>query len=788
MGALPEQFYRVGDVEIDVVRGCIRRHGVEQHLRRKTFQVLVYLLEQHERLVTKDEIIEKVWNGLAVTDDALVQCVVDIRKIFGDDSRHPQFIKTIPKLGYRFIAPFETGRESNLIIIEREEITSVSFEIKTENSDPPPLKLESRKKNQSYFYFINALFGQRKVLLASFLVFLAVSAGVFFIQYRNSRNASAEVLFPVTEGKRTLAVMSFENQTGREDLDWLRAGLADMLITNLSRSRHLAVLSRSQIFLLLERNGHTTDKAISSKNAIEFARRSNAEVVVTGGFAAIGDKIRIDVQVHNVREGGIMAGETLLADRPEQILTQIDLLSLRIASCLSNTPQTPPRISEVMTNDLEAYRLYSLALEKAESYHSGEAIVLLEKAISRDPQFAMAYARIGYIYRYLRVEEYDKAKFYLEKAFRLSDRLTDKDKLYIKAWYGEPASKGNKEAIRTYYELIEHYPMETEAYLRLGFLLGFEGRYEEKIEVLKRGLLVDAESREIYNQLGFAYSKDAHYQEAINAHERYIQLAPDEPNAHDSLGMTLNEAGRYSEALASFNRALELKPDFHFAHRHRGDVFFRLGRYRDALAEYQLYLQAAPTDWDRAAACNLMTLVYLEQNDLKKAGAMAVQEIKYKNDFGGSMLVALKKEDWSKAKNLNDALLSGKSENALGPKGRSYLLGLYALKTGKTDEALQYFKESSAASRYLWNVDTTIDCLANAYLELGRPREAIAEYENLLSVNPNWIPARYRLAQALERDGQTEKARAEYKQFLELWKDADENLPQVLEAKQKLFD
>lgn len=113
-----KSIHLVGQVEIDPALGCVRREGKEQHLRQKTFQVLLYLLDRRERLVTKQELIEHVWRGAAVTDDALVQCIVDIRKALGDDCRRPRYIKTVPKAGYRFIASFEepeafTGRSQN---------------------------------------------------------------------------------------------------------------------------------------------------------------------------------------------------------------------------------------------------------------------------------------------------------------------------------------------------------------------------------------------------------------------------------------------------------------------------------------------------------------------------------------------------------------------------------------------------------------------------------------------------------------------------------------------------
>jgi len=127
--------YRVGDVEVDTSRGCIRLGQQEHHLRQQAFQVLVYLLERHERLVTKEELMDRVWKDTAVTDDVLVQCVMDIRKAIGDDSRNPRFVRTIPKVGYRFIGSVELQPAGGVVTAETEEATSVEVEIEEETPD-----------------------------------------------------------------------------------------------------------------------------------------------------------------------------------------------------------------------------------------------------------------------------------------------------------------------------------------------------------------------------------------------------------------------------------------------------------------------------------------------------------------------------------------------------------------------------------------------------------------------------------------------------------------------------
>jgi tetratricopeptide (TPR) repeat protein len=101
-------------------------------------------------------------------------------------------------------------------------------------------------------------------------------------------------------------------------------------------------------------------------------------------------------------------------------------------------------------------------------------------------------------------------------------------------------------------------------------------------------------------------------------------------------------------------------------------------------------------------------------------------------------------------------------------------------------EGLEIFKEALRYQPPFWSLHPIEDCLANAYLELGRLDEAIAEYERILQVNPNYPLAHFHLAQAFERKGQKEQARVAYERFLQVWKDADADVPEVISARKAL--
>ena len=120
------------------------------------------------------------------------------------------------------------------------------------------------------------------------------------------------------------------------------------------------------------------------------------------------------------------------------------------------------------------------------------------------------------------------------------------------------------------------------------------------------------------------------------------------------------------------------------------------------------------------------------------------------------------------------------------PRPIWYFRGLLALKSGSPEEAIADFKQALGHRPLPWDQDAFEDCLANAYLELGRFDEAVHEYQRILKLNPNYPLVHDHLAQGYERKGQPDQARAEYGQFRQAWKDADADVPEVVAAKKAL--
>lgn len=757
-----KQIYRFGNVKVDLSRSCLLLKGEEKHLRQKAFQVLVYLLENRERLVSKDELFAEIWHETAVTDDVLVQCVKEIRRVTGDDSHNPRFIKTVPKAGYRFIGELDAYVE---------EFTKVEVEIE-EVFDNQPLA----QTKPDFFRNYRLLF---PILLT---VILLSAIGLYY--FGRSNQAKSEVRLPAIEGKKTIAVMFFENKSNTKELEWLREGLTDMLISDLSRSEKLTVLSRPALQNFLENRGF---EKVNFDESVEVAHLVQAEFIVAGSFAVMGERLRLDVQLFEVKSQNLLTTESLIVEKPEHILSEIDLLSLKISNRLDALPREKPSLALGMTSNLEAYRFYSLALEKARGLEVKEALELLEKAVALDNEFAMAHARIGYIYA-VTWGLSEKAKPHLEKAFSLSSRLTEKDRLHITAWYAA-ANLDYPAGIKAYREIIQKYPTETEAYWRLGNLLRGEEQFDEAASVLRQGLAIDPNFSSIHNSLGGLYSSLGKHGEAIAAHERYVALEPDKPNAHDSLGLSYQWAGRYNEAIGEYQKALRLKPDFEIAQIHLGNTYFQSGQYQKAIEAFKKYIEIAPSNFERGRGFACLAHVYRQQNkpaDAKEAAQLAAKEDTLQ--IGELMILAADGGDWEtveklKEKIFTDSAISNRGMR-LSPRYKFYFLGYLALRKGETETALENFREALRHPPLSWNIDSFEDCLANTYLETGRYDEAIAEYQRILQLNPYYPLARFYLAQAFEKKGQTAEARENYRMFLKNWESADGQISQIKTVRQ----
>lgn len=737
--------FMAGDIEIRPLSNLVIVNGEERYLRQQTMQVLAYLLERRGELVSKESLIKAIWNDTAVTDDAMVQCVVEIRKALGDDPRKPRFVRTVPKGGYSFIGPVTPVLE--------EPAPSATVEV------------------------IQASESSRRVprwALASAAVVVASLVAVFAW-----RGSAASIEWPTEPGKLRVIVLPFDNTSGDGELDWLRRGLGEMVVTGLARSPGLNLLAPSQL------TQFSGDDAVDLASAIDLAKRTNAAAIVTGTFTAVGDALRVDARVYQP-DGTLAGSQSLTAARREVVLADVDRLAEGLSRILGqplNPQQSALHFGDVMTRNLAAYREYSLGVEKANALQSDAALDHFSAAVKADPNFAMAHARIGYTYA-VSLGWSERAEPFLAKAFQMSDRLRDQDRLSILAWYAlaKLDYEGALSPLRT---LVDRYPDDLESYWLLARTLRGEERWDETEKVLLAGLRVNPNAKDLHNELRAVYGATGRLDLAKAEAETYVALSPNEPNAYDSLGLAYQQMGKYDEALRAYQRSIELDPTFDIGVYHIGNVYAEQGRYREAIVMYRRYAGMMRFPERRQHGLTAEAWIDYMRGDYDRAWRVATSQPD--NSEGPRLdlaMIALARGDRARFKRELQNPLAISNRGARFPRiFEAYAHGVLAETEGRQDDAIAQFKRAISHAPVQWSFPTYDDCLAEALFRYGRYAEAATEYQRLLKLNPSAARYEFRLAQIAEWQGRLTDAEAGFRKFLALWPQADADVPEIVAAR-----
>jgi tetratricopeptide (TPR) repeat protein/DNA-binding winged helix-turn-helix (wHTH) protein len=772
----PTNGYFFSDFKLDVVRGCLMRHGKELPLRNQSFQLLLYFVGHPDLLITKDELAAVLWNETAVTDNALVQCITEIRRVLNDDPHNPRFIKTILRVGYRFVA----------------DVRVISEAYSPPVLHPPGSPAGDALQKQEAVATIDAqspapiLVWRRKSIL---FVLVVLVVGSFLLLYGARRRAPERTRSASTAGPGlpTLAVFPLANTTGRQGLDWLREGISDMILTDLAHTGKWNVLSREKIHSLVDASDRSG--TIAQSKSLAIAHSVHATNYIVGSISASGKQITIDIEICDGNDGHVVGMDSASMTDPLQIVAAASSLSTDIAHRLGFRTDAPPSLADVMTSNVEAYRYYSLGVEKAEQFQNAQAVELFKKAIKFDPKFAMAYARIGYAYA---VQDFqpETGRPYLEKALELSAPLPTLNRLYIDAWFAISRSDYD-DAIGILHQIIQQYPEETEADCELARLLRGQERLEEAAALLRSAIQANPRAQDLYNVLGMILVSMERYPEAIIYCKQYVALAPQNPNTRDSLGMAYQLAGQYDASLAEYNEALQLDPEFEPSIIHLGDAYFQMGRYRDALREYSRYIDVAGSSNAKALGYGNIATVYAAMNRTTDQQTAANNELRFNHtSVWSSLRLALAKHQNDRiaalGKRLFENLPNPERGTARNLRMELYYRGTIELNNGDAQGALTHFRSAMQHMPTASGIDLHEDCLANAYLELGMVPEAIGEYQRILKLNPNYPLAYFHLGQAFQKQHRWPEAVAAFRHFLEANPTADQDSPQVIEARRSI--
>ena len=515
--------YRFDSFLFDPKRGLFDA-GTPVPLEPQVFDLLSYLLENRDRVVTRDELIDRIWDGRIVSEAALSTQIRAVRRALGDDRTQQKYVRTHPKRGFQFVA-------------EVAHLDDVECEPATRQSRP------SRRKRVIPMAFV------------ALAVVLATVIGGWWME----RDEAAD---PGPAPKLSIAVMPFENLSGDADQDYFADAFTEDLITDLSRIRDAFVIARRTSFTY--RGKPTDTKTVAAELGVRY--------VLEGSVRRSGNEVRINAQ--------LIDGQTnshIWSDRFDRQLT--DVFSVQsdvtgqIASVLKAELREADRRRQGPPESLEAwdYALQGnvLLFNPRSLKDFQDAKVLLEKAVTLDPKIASAWSGLAFVHFAAStrpipgVSVPDSKNLSLEAAQRSVSLDPKNAEGHWMIGVGYARNGQTELAWASCQTAMELNPNNDCAYVCAGLTKMAMGRPAEAIPHFQHSLRLNPRFRPFtkYKYMGLAYLQSGQDAEAITVLNRALAGSPNDPFANFTLSSALALSGRIDEARAGLRRFNALSDD-----------------------------------------------------------------------------------------------------------------------------------------------------------------------------------------------------------------------------------
>ena len=486
--------YRFDQYTLDLDRGALLGgKGEELALRPKSFQMLQYFVENADRLIDRDELMQVVWPDVIVSDDSIAQCIGEIRRVLGGDGQ--RYLRTVQRRGYRFAGPVHS-------MAATDAPESVETAPAPEIVRPPAAQSPDHP---------------------------------------------------------TIAVLPFQNMSGDPEQEYFADGMVEEIITALARIRWLFVIARNSTFTYKGR-------AVDIK---QVGRELGVRYVLEGSVRRSADVVRITAQLIDARTGAHLWADRF--DGPLQDVFELqDRIALAVAGVIEPTLQAAEAIRSVSrpTQDLTAYdlylRAYAIALGSAARFR--EALVLVEQAIARDPNYglALSYASICYfrlVFDGCSKDPHADGARSVELARRSLVVAPDDPTVMAHAanvllYFGEDSG--------AMLVLVDRALVLSPSYARGWYISGtmriWIGQTDEGIEHVERALRLSAGVRVgwVVSVLGIAYFLTRRFEEAVPKFLMGISEDPSYPDPYRFLAASYAQMGKLDEARKVVARLREI--------------------------------------------------------------------------------------------------------------------------------------------------------------------------------------------------------------------------------------
>ena len=743
---------RFGTFEVDLRAGELRKQGKRIKLQGQPFQVLAVLLQQPGDVVTREELRSKIWpeDTFVDFDNSLNTAINKLREALGDSADNPRFIETLPRRGYRFLAPV------------------IGNDFRKQVADARSWKIAAT------------------VMMVA--VAGAMVAGAWFWRSRHA---------PVLAEKDTIVLGEFANSTGDPVFDGtLREGLS----VQLEQSPFLGLVSEEGIHETLRMMGQPTTAQLTPEITRELCQRTNSTAALVGSIALIGARYELILKTIKCVNGDVLASTEAQANDKSHVLDALSKaaseMRTKLGESLSTVQKYNTPLEQATTPSLEALQALSLGNKAGSTGDHVAAVAFYQRAIQLDPKFAMAYDSLAGE----QIGELASVVENTRKAFELRAGVSGREKLIIEGDYYNNVTGDLMKAKETYLLGERIYPREGIFRNSLGVLYNELGQYEaalkEHQEAFRLAPYAGLPYRFVINtylllnrdEKAAALAKEAHRKSLDSGLESVLY----------SLAFYRNDAAEMARQVAAtvgktgdedLLLALEADTAAYFGHLARAR---ELSRQASNSAK-----QAGENETSAAyeALASLRESLFGIAHNAVQRTALAKECSGGRDKFYAVVLALAYAGESSHA--LADYFNESFPEDTIVqfnylPTLRAKL-ALVGSNPRQALDALEvagpYELGLPALSFYNWPNLYPVYVRGESYLAAHQGKEAAAEFQKILDhrgivVNePIGALAHLQLGRAYALQGDTTKARAAYQDFLTLWKDADPDIPVLQQAK-----
>jgi DNA-binding winged helix-turn-helix (wHTH) protein/tetratricopeptide (TPR) repeat protein len=746
------QFYEFGPFRLEPSERKLLRGNEIVVLTPKAFDTLLLLVRNSGHLLEKGELIKMLWPDTFVEEGSLSNNIFLLRKALGED---PAFIETVPRRGYRFVGPLRgDGQESAHATSE---------------------KAASYSDSARHW----------KMIAAVAIVVAAGSVGGMLWHSRRSHK--------LTE-KDTIVLADFSDATGDPVFDdTLKQGLR----VQLEQSPFLGIVSEQRIQQTLRLMGRPADARLTPEIARELCQRTGRTAVINGSIAHIGTRYSLILRAVDCPNGESLTSTEAEGSDKSHVLDALGKAASQIRNMLGESLSTVQKfdtpLEQDTTSSLEALQAYSLGRKiMVVKNDAAAAVPLFQRAIRLDPNFAMAYARLGTCY--LNLEEPSLATESTKKAYELRERVSEREKFYIESHYYQVVTGDLEKARRTYELWIQVYPRDPAPHNMLGSIYGELAQEEKALEQYREAVRMEPNGMD-YSNLVEGYITLNRIEEARATIREAQAKNFDSPDKHVNLYMLAflqKDAAGMTQQVAWSAGKPGVEDELLGSEANTAAYFGRLRAAREfsrravALAEREEEKEAAASY--ESDAVQREALFGNAPGARKRARAMLALATERYAQCDAALVLALA-GDAARTQALTDDLAKRFPEDTELRFGcLPTLHAQLALNRNEPSKAIDLLQAAAPTEIGIGGLYPAY-VRGEAYLAAHEGIEAAAEFRKILDHrgivlnSPIGAVAHLGLARAYALQGDTAKAKAAYHDFLTLWKDADPDIPILIAAK-----